>query len=83
MNKVEIIDERNPGIRVDRILEHIAEYAARKLGGGKAWDAGLGEVVRTAIQENPSIPKEHITAVEAARRIGLLQKQGKGVKRAV
>jgi hypothetical protein len=45
--------------------------------GQKLWDGGLGEVIRKAVQQNPDIPKEDLTAVQLAERIGILKPERK------
>lgn len=53
---------------VDRLVER---YAAPRIGteAGK----GIGDIFKAAIRENPSIPQEELSAVEIARRLGILQ----------
>jgi hypothetical protein len=68
-------------INVARGLASLAEQACRRVrGGSTVWDGGLGEVVKQAIAESPDVPKEDITPVELARRMGILQPAPKGKK---
>lgn len=65
-------------VRVDVLLAGIAEHIVRKLEPASKlplWDGGLGEVIKTAIAEESSIPKEPLTAVDLARRAGILKKE--------
>lgn len=66
-----------PGVRLDLLLERIAEGVVRgavepRVRNVPLWDLGLGEVVTTAIRES-RIPAEPITAVHVARRLGILR----------
>lgn len=42
------------------------------LSEGAIYNRGLGDVLRAAIQENPAIPQQPLTAVDLARRAGIL-----------
>jgi hypothetical protein len=66
-----------PGVRLDVLLERVAEGVVRgalepRVRNLPLWDLGLGEVIATAIKES-RIPSEPITAVHVARRLGILR----------
>ena len=52
-------------------LSLIEQAAARIPHGKEVWDGGLKEVVAQAIQDM-GVPSEDLTAVEAARALGVL-----------
>lgn len=62
------------------IVALIAQAAAKIPHGQQVWDGGLKAVVAQAI-EDIGVPTEELTAVEAARQIGIL-KNGKRRRRA-
>ena len=62
------------------IVSLIGQAAARIPHGQQVWDGGLKEVVAQAIQDI-GVPTEELTAVEAARRIGVLQPEKKGKRK--
>lgn len=60
-------------INVRRGLGSLAEGFVRRIkGGSQAWDAGVGEVVKAAIDES-GLPSS-TTPVELARHLGILPK---------
>ena len=67
-------------LNVARGLSSLVDQAMAKIAarvpGVQTACAGLGEVLKAAIEEHPDIPKEEITAVELARRAGLLKRKG-------
>jgi hypothetical protein len=71
------------GVRINLargIVGLIGQAAARIPHGREVWDGGLKDVVAQAIQDI-GVPTEELTAVEAARAIGVL-KSGKRRRRA-
>ena len=66
-----------------RGLSSLADQAAAKLAARAPAMATpfrvCADILKQAIQENPSIPKQDITAVELGRRAGILQ--GKRTRR--
>ena len=60
----------------NRCVEHFPDEVARTAVNTVA--RGLGEVVNTAIDEHPGVPKTPMTAVELARHVGLLPPARKG-----
>jgi len=67
-----------PTVRINlaRGLTSLVDQATTKLKAkmphlGVSFDA-MADIVKQSIQENPDIPKQDITAVELARRAGIL-----------
>lgn len=75
------IPETSVRLNVARGLSSLVDQAMAKIAARvphvQTACAGLGEVLKAAIHENPDIPKEDITAVELARRAGLLKRKGR------
>jgi len=69
--KPQTLRNADPAGRVDVAFLRGAEALARKLGGGRAWDLGLGDVAEVVV-ENMGLPREPLTAVDVARRLGLV-----------
>lgn len=59
------------------LVDQAMDKIAARVPGVRTACAGLGEVLKAAIHEHPDIPKEDITAVELARRAGLLKRKGR------
>jgi hypothetical protein len=75
---VETLDT-SAGLRVDRFLSRLAEGVVRgavepRVKNLPLWDSGLGEVVDAFIAER-GVPARPITAVDVARRLGILQRR--------
>ena len=71
-------------VRPDRILMGLAESLVRqqiepRLRNAPLWDAGLGAVIRTAIEEG-GISSKEFSAVDLARAAGLLKRGPHGVR---
>ena len=65
------------GVRVDRLLSRLAEGVVRgavepRVKNIPLWDGGLGEVVDAFIAQQ-GVPARPITAVDVARRLGILK----------
>ena len=58
---------------VDQCMDRIA----RRLPQTRVACSGLGDVLKQAIADHPDIPQEDLTAVELARRAGLLKPERK------
>ncbi len=72
-------------INLARGLQSLVDQAVEKLTNRAPHTAtmtrGLGDVLKQAIQENSSIPQQDFTAVDLARRAGLLPPAQKGPRR--
>jgi hypothetical protein len=71
-------------VRADRLLLGLAESVVRKeveprLRNAPLWDAGIGDVVETAIQEGGVSSKE-LSMVDLARAAGILKRRPSGVR---
>lgn len=68
-------------LNVARGLSSLVDQAMAKISarvpGVRAACDGLGEVLKAAIHEHPDIPKDDISAVDLARRAGLLKRKGR------
>ena len=64
-------------LNVERGLCSLVDQAvarlARQLPSVSHACLGLGDVVKQAIREHPSIPSEDMTALDLARRVGLVK----------
>jgi hypothetical protein len=63
-------------VRVDKLFHALAEHAFKRgvepaLNNVPLWDYGLGDVVKTAINES-GIPLGEVPVVSIARKLGLL-----------
>jgi hypothetical protein len=77
------ISSQSPGVRIDLLLSRLAEGVVRgaiepRLRNVPLWDSGLGEVVNMAIQER--VPLAPVTAVDVARRLGILRRRNDEVQ---
>ena len=60
-------------INLHRGIVGLIEHAAAKIPHGReVWEAGLGDVVAQAVKDI-GVSTEELTAVEAARQIGILK----------
>lgn len=74
-----MMPSQSPGVRVDLLVVRLAEGIVRgvvepRLRNVPLWDAGLGEVVNAAIVES-RLPSRPVTAVDVARRLGILKRR--------
>ena len=74
MNKpVRINVARGLASLVDQAMNRIA----LRLPAAAPACAGLGDVIKQAIDEHPSIPKEDLSALDLARHVGLVEPKRK------
>lgn len=78
-------DSPSISINLSRGLCSLVEQAATKLAAALPGTAAVpcraaADILKQAIQDNPSIPDHDITAVELAQRAGILSRHGTPLK---
>jgi hypothetical protein len=76
----------NPEIRINlsrglrSLIDQTANRLSAALPGSSVPCRAAADILKQAVQENPSIPDQDITAVELARRAGILTRNGSPLK---
>ena len=73
-----IIPPNGIRLNLNRGLKGMFEGLIKRMPHGqKILDGGLKEVIHKAIDQNPEIPKQDLTAVQLAERMGILKPEKK------